>query len=123
MWFILVTVLLALASPSFGQSIATLKGHVTDASGAIVRAARITLVEQDTGIELETTSDAAGDYRFVFLSVGIYRMEVQSTGLRTEVVPRLVVEVGRTIVQDFRLSVGDVAETIDVHSEVPLIER
>ena len=120
---VLSAAVLALASPSFGQSTATLKGRITDASGAIVRGAGITAREQDTRVERHTTSDAAGDYQFVFLPVGIYRIDVQSIGLRSELVPRLVVEVGRTIVQDFRLDVGDVAETIDVVSEVPLIER
>jgi hypothetical protein len=74
-------------------------------------------------VERNATSDVAGDYQFVFLPVGIYRIEVQSTGFRHEVIARLVVEVGRTIVKDFRLTVGDVAETIDVVSEVPSIER
>src|SRR5262249_48533891 len=119
----LSTAMLALASPSLGQSSATLKGHITDASGAIVRGAGITLREQDTGAERTTTSDAAGNYQFVFLPVGIYRIDVRSAGLRSELVPRLVVEVGRTIVEDFQLSVGGVAETVDVLSDVPLIER
>src|SRR5262245_50011964 len=120
---VLFAAVLALASPSFGQSTATLKGRITDASGAIVRGAGITLREHDTGVERSTTSGAEGDYQFVFLPVGIYRIDVHSTGLRPELVPRLVVEVGRTIVQDFQLDVGEVAETIDVLSEVPLIER
>src|SRR5262245_44036926 len=107
---VLSAVLLALASPSFAQSIATLKGHVTDPSGAIVSGATITLRERDTGAQRTAASDAAGDYQLVFLPVGTYRIEVQSTGFRPERIPRLVVEVGRTIVQDFQLKVGDVAE-------------
>ena len=120
---ILSAVLFALASPSFAQSIATLKGRITDPSGAIVQGATITLRERDTGVERNATSDAAGDYQFIFLPIGTYRLEVQSTGLRPELIPRLVIEVGRTIVQDFRLEVGDVAETLDVVADVPLIER
>src|SRR5678815_625888 len=100
---ILSAVLFALASPSFAQSIATLKGRITDPSGAIVQGATITLRERDTGVERNATSDAAGDYQFIFLPIGTYRLEVQSTGLRPELIPRLVIEVGRTIVQDFRL--------------------
>jgi hypothetical protein len=120
---ILSTIVLALASPSFGQSIATLKGRVTDASGAIISGANITVREEDTGVQRSATSDAAGEYQFAFLAVGAYRIDVQSPGLRSEVLPRLVVEVGRTIVQDFQLEVGDVAETVTIVSEVPLIEH
>ena len=79
---ILSAATLLLASPGFGQSFATLKGRITDASGAIVRGATIALREQQTGVERSTTSDAAGAYQFVFLPVGIYRIDVQSTGLR-----------------------------------------
>ena len=113
----------ALASAAHAQSIATLKGRVTDASGAIVRGANITVREEDTGIQRSATSDAAGEYQFAFLAVGTYRIHIQSPGFRTDVLPRLVVEVGRTIVRDFRLEVGEVAETLTIVSEVPLIEH
>ena len=120
---VLCAVLFALASPSFAQSIATLKGHVTDPSGAVVSGAAITLREHDTGVQRKAASDAAGDYQFVFLPIGTYRIEVRSAGFRPELIPRLVIEVGRTIVQDFHLKVGDVAETLDVVADVPLVER
>jgi hypothetical protein len=118
-----LAVLGSLVSPARAQSVAVLKGRITDASGAIVRGASITLREQDTGVERHVTSDDAGEYQFAFLTIGTYRIDVDSTGLRSKVVPRLVVEVGRTIVQDFQLEIGDVAETITIVSEVPLIER
>jgi hypothetical protein len=115
--------LTALAPAAHAQSIATLKGRVTDASGAIVASANITVREEETGIQRRAASDAAGEYQFAFLAVGAYRVEIQSPGFRPEVVPRLVVEVGRTIVRDFQLEVGDVAETVTIASEVPLIEH
>jgi len=123
-WSVVVFAALSVVvSPAHAQSIAILKGRVTDESGAVVRGASITLREQDTGAERHASSDAAGEYQFAFLTVGTYRINVQSQGLRSAILPRLVVEVGRTIVQDFQLQVGDVAETIDVVSDVPPIER
>lgn len=120
---VVFAVLSALASAAHAQSIATLKGRVTDASGAVVRGATITVREQDTGTERSVTSDATGEYQFAFLAVGAYRIDIQSPGFGPQVLPRLVVEVGRTIVQDFLLEVGDVAEMVSIVSEVPLIER
>jgi hypothetical protein len=120
---LLSAALWALATVASAQSIATLKGRVIDSSGAIVRGASITLREEDTGVERRATTDAAGNYQFAFLTVGTYRIQVESPGLRTEVLPRLVVEVGRTIVQDVQLQVGGVAASIDVGSEIPAIER
>src|SRR5262245_26469651 len=118
--FIVLSVLVASAH---AQSIATLKGRVTDASGAIVRGATITVRAEGTGVQRSATSVAAGEYQFSFLPVGAYRVEIQAAGFRPEVLPRLVVEVGRTIVQDFQLDVGGVGETVTVVSEVPLIEH
>jgi Carboxypeptidase regulatory-like domain/TonB dependent receptor len=113
----------AFASAAYAQSIATLKGRVTDASGAIVTGATITVRAEQTGVQRSAISVATGEYQFTFLPVGAYRVEIQSPGFRPEVVPRLVVEVGRTIVRDFHLEVGDVAETVTIASEVPLIEH
>src|SRR6476646_9253014 len=95
-------VLSALVSSAHAQSIATLKGRVTDASCAIVHGATITVRAEDTGVLRRATSVASGDYQFTFLPVGAYRVDVQAAGFRPEVLTRLVVEVGRTIVQDFQ---------------------
>jgi hypothetical protein len=124
-WTLVVVfaVLGAFASSAHAQSIATLKGRVTDASGAMVRGATITVREEDTGVQRSAASDATGEYQFAFLTVGTYRIDIQAPGFRPQVLPTLVVEVGRTIVRNFSLEVGDVAETITIVSEVPLIEH
>ena len=120
---VVFAVLGAIASSAHAQSIATLKGRVTDASGAIVRGATITVRAEDTGVLRSTTSDATGEYQFTFLPVGAYQLDIQAAGFGAQVLPRLVVEVGRTIVQDFQLQIGDLTEMIEVVSDVPLIER
>jgi hypothetical protein len=116
-------VLSPLASSASAQSTATLKGRVTDASGAIVRGATITVRVEETGVERSAISAATGDYQFTFLPVGAYRVDIQAAGFRPEVLPRLVVEVGRTIVQDFQLQIGGLTETTEVVSDVPPVER
>jgi hypothetical protein len=120
---VVVAALSALASAAHAQSIATLKGRVTDASGAIVRGAQITVQGEGTGVQRSAASDATGTYQFPFLPVGAYRVDVHAAGFRPELLPRLVVEVGRTIVQDFELEVGGVGETVTVSSDVALIEH
>jgi hypothetical protein len=111
------------AVAAHAQSIATLKGRITDASGAVVQGATVTVREQETGTQRSTMADATGQYHFAFLAVGAYRLDVQAPGFRAKVLPNLVVEVARTIVQDFQLELGDVVETVSVVSEIPLIER
>jgi hypothetical protein len=121
--FALFAVLTVSAAAAHAQSIATLKGRIRDASGAVVRGAMITVRDQDTGVQQSGTSDAAGEYHFAFLAVGAYRIEVRAPGFRSEVLPNLVIEVGRTIVWDFQLRIGAATETVEVASDVPVIER
>jgi hypothetical protein len=108
---------------SVAQTTAIVQGRITDASGAVVANARIVLVETGTSAERATTSGAGGEYRFDLLPIGTYRVDVESAGLRRVSLPGLVVEVGRTIVQDFRLEVGDFTDTVQIVGGVPLIER
>jgi len=74
---VVCAMLSALASSADAQSIATLKGRVTDASGAILRGASVSVQEEDTGVQRTVTTDAAGGYQFPFLAVGTYRLAVQ----------------------------------------------
>lgn len=112
-----------LAVPAAAQTAAVLKGRIVDASGGVVRNAQIVLVDESTNVERTTASDAGGEYRFDYLPIGSYRVEVESPGLRREVLPHLVVEVGRTIVRDFRLEVGGVKDAVVVVADAPLVER
>lgn len=80
---VVFAVLSPLASSVHAQSIATLKGCVTDASGAIVRGATITVRAEETGVQRSATSVATGEYQFTFLPVGGYRVDIQAAGFRS----------------------------------------
>ena len=101
------TVLALFPAYAPAQTAAILYGSITDSSGAAVAGARIVLVEAGTNIERATTSNAGGEYRFGVLPIGPYSIDVSSPGLKRATLANLVVEVGRTIAQDFRLEVGD----------------
>ena len=105
------------------QTAAILTGRITDASDAPIPNARVVVVEDDTHVERATTSDAGGAYRFDLLPSGRYRLDVQATGMRRVSALHVVVEVGRTIVQDLRLEIGRFADAVTVVAGVPLIER
>lgn len=60
---------------------ATLSGVVTDVSGASVVGAAVTLTNIDTGVGFKTTTNTAGQYPYMFLDPGIYRL---AGGLRKE---------------------------------------
>src|SRR5262245_57849108 len=114
---------LALFARADAQSTTTLQGRVVDPKGAAVPGVKVTARSHATGVERIAQTDRDGVYQVAALPAGAYRVEVRSAGFQTQVVGRLIVEVGRTVVQDFRLSVGDISQEVSVISSGNLIER
>jgi len=106
-----------------GQSTATLKGRVFDQAGSVVSGAAITIVNKTTGREYSAQTDDAGSYQISSLPIGIYRCNVRSPGLQTQVVENLTVEIGTTVVQDFHLRVGDISQVVTVSQNTKVIEE
>ena len=111
------------SSGAFGQvTTGTISGMVKDESGAVLARAAVTIKNVETGATREVTSDEGGRYRAPQLSLGTY--EVQSTlpGFRTEVRSGIELTVGREVVVEFVLKVGQVNETVTVTGEAPVLE-
>lgn len=104
------------------QSTAVLQGRVIDQNGAVVPRARISAHSTATGLRRAGEADSEGNYQIAALPVGKYRVEVNAVGFRTEIIEHLSLEVARIVVQDFRLEVGDITQTINVTPEALLIE-
>lgn len=107
---------------AYFQSTAVLQGRVLDQHAAVVPHAQITAKNSATALARTGEADSEGNYQFAALPIGNYRVEVRAAGFRTEIVEHLNVEVARIVVQDFRLEVGDIAQTINVTQDAPLVE-
>jgi Carboxypeptidase regulatory-like domain/TonB dependent receptor len=105
------------------QPLAGLQGRVFDASGAVVPAAVIRVHNEANAFELSVRADAEGRYYVTAIPNGTYSVTATASGFRTERIEALVVDVGRTLVRNFHLTVGDTAETVIVRAEVPLVDR
>jgi hypothetical protein len=66
-------------------------------------------------------SDHKGRYAASGLPPGLYRIEVAAGGFRREVRTGIQLEAGRNISQDFRLTLGEARETVEVSAAPPLI--
>src|ERR1700757_4745040 len=95
---------------------AVLEGTVTDPSGAVIRGAKVQLLEVDTGISQEQTTNSNGYYHVPGLAVGRYKVTVSSSAFTTKVVDDVVLQVGQTRTLNIQMEVGGKAEMVEVEA-------
>ena len=93
---------------------ATLNGTVTDPQGAAVAGAKVTLLNQATGVSREATSDAQGFYTFANVAPGDYTVRVESPAFAKAEVKDVRLEVGHASTVDVKLSLAKVGQTVVV---------
>src|SRR5216683_4026187 len=118
----LLLVCLLLATAAFAQTTASIKGAVTDSTGAAIVGAQVTVKSTATGIERTTQSNAAGDYEVPALPPGIYSVEVRKQGFEVQKAKDLPLEVSKNSVQNFNLKVASTGEVVTVEANAPTIE-
>jgi len=99
----------------------TIQGLITDSSGAIVSGARVSIKNTGTGVALNTTSNATGNYTFPLVQVGNYDVKVEMQGFKSGAAKNLRVETAAQVRQDFQLDLGSVTETIEVQASAALL--
>src|SRR5579859_7665872 len=80
----------------FAQGSSTITGSVTDATGALIPGAAVTVTNQATGASIHTATNSAGIYEVRALNPGTYSVEVSATGFRTSVNKDLVLVTSQT---------------------------
>src|SRR5882672_7383516 len=121
----LLTSFLAMASLSAPharaqQTLGGITGTVTDASGAIVADATVTLIGDGTKLTRSQNTNSNGGYLFVNLPIGSYTLTFTHAGFQTQTVPSILVQANRTVSLNAELKVGNVSEAITVE-ETPLL--
>ena len=104
------------------QSTGSIQGTVTDVSGGSVPGATITIHSERTGADRVTKSEATGLYYVPSLAVGDYRITVSAAGLEPVTATNLVVSVGSTITQDFKLKVASSSQAIEITAAAPVVD-
>lgn len=92
----------------------SLSGTVRDSSEAAIVGAKVTVLNQDMGIQFEVSSNDQGDYVAPYLPPGTYRLSAEFAGFRTAVSLGNVVQVNQKTRVDFRLEVGEITQTVEV---------
>ncbi len=119
----LAFVLLAVATLAAQTFRGTILGTVTDASGALVSGAKVTVRNVNTGLERTTQTSADGSYSVPELPIGTYTVTVSQSGFQTSVTSDVVVNVATERRVDTALKPGQVTTTVEVSGEaLPQIE-
>jgi hypothetical protein len=107
---------------SFAQEFrGSIAGVVSDATGATVPGAKITVTEINTGTKVDTASDGAGHYNVPFLLPGDYDISIKASGFKEYLRKALHLGAGETPTVDAKLEVGATQTTLEVTDTVPLI--
>jgi hypothetical protein len=104
------------------ESRATLIGRVTDPSGAIISGAAVRAINIATNAEVASSTNESGNYEIPYLLSGVYTVIVEMPRFKKSVRRGIQLRVGDRVTLDFTMAVGDVAETVTVTEETPLLE-
>jgi hypothetical protein len=117
--------LLLTATAALAQGVGTsgdITGTVVDSFGAVLPKVAVTVTETQTGLKRQAVTDGAGQYHVTGLSPSTYELRAELTGFATEVRKSVTVNVGQTVISDFRMKPAQVATVIEVQSEPPVVE-
>ena len=100
----------------------SITGTVTDATGADVPNAALSLLNTDVGLTLKGTTDGKGGYTFTPLRIGHYTLSVTAPGFAKTTQQNITVNVAQTVQVNVALKLGAATETIDVTTAPPLLQ-
>ena len=100
----------------------TLTGAVTDATNAAVPGATITIRNADTGLNRTTRSDDSGNYQITDVPQGNYTVTISGAGFGSAETKNVAIAVNQTRRVDASLTVGNVAQTVEVSAAPPALQ-
>ena len=121
-FFLAVCVVLSLVPVQAQVDTGSITGTVTDASGAVVNGAKVTLTNSGTGASLATTTSSDGTYTFSPVRIGSYKIEASAQGFKTVTQSNVVVNVSANVLINLKLPTGSVSETVEVTTSIPVLQ-
>src|SRR5260370_22384860 len=120
---LLVSAMFVCAGTSlWAQSVrGTILGTVTDPSGAVVHKAKVTVREVSTGLTRSELTRETGEYSIPQLPVGIYDLTVEEPSFKKTERTGIELRVDDRLRIDVALTLGNVAETVQVEAAAPVV--
>ncbi len=97
-------------------------GNVTDASGAPVSGAKVTITDTNKGTSSVVNTNESGNYTKGQLIAGTYTISVEVPGFQKAVSDAINVQVDAAARFDVALKVGNVTQEVEVTAAAPLLQ-
>src|SRR6266478_2181074 len=117
----MLLVLLVVGSSAWGQATTSVRGTIVDPSGKAVAGASVVLANSESKTERATTTGEQGEYQFLLVPPGTYKLTVTASGFRRYEQTDLQLLVNTPATANAQLTIGGTSETVTVTSEAPAI--
>ncbi|MBI1354816.1 MAG: hypothetical protein GC160_10745 [Acidobacteria bacterium] len=114
--------LLFLAATAIQAQNSGIQGVVKDSTDAVIPAVELTVTNTNTGVKYTAQTNDVGFYSIPFLNPGTYQVQALGEGFAPAVRENLKLDVQQIARVDFTLSIGTVAETVEVSAAAALLE-
>lgn len=118
---LLSVLLFSTAVTLWPQSTTSLRGTVYDKAGAVVPAAAVTLMNEETRTARSALSDDTGVYQFLQTPPGKYEVRIEKPGFQTIVKNSVILQVGLPATVDATMDIGAVGEVVNVEADAAMI--
>ena len=115
-------VLLFTASAFAQRDLGTIVGTVTDPQGGAVPNAKVTIIEDSTGLKYQLDTSSSGEFVRPALKPSTYSIEVQAAGFKKAVQHNLLLTAGDRVGVNIALTVGEVSQSVEVSASAPLLQ-
>jgi len=119
---LLLTIVFATSALAQLSGKGTIRGTVTDKSGAVVPGALVTARNVDTNVPTTTTTTSSGDYELSTLNPGVYTVTVTLKGFQSYSQQNIHVNATEATNVNAALNIGDTSTTVTVTEAPPAIE-
>lgn len=100
----------------------SLTGRILDPNGLGVSGVAVTIASTSTSAGFTSISDSSGDYRFLRLPPGLYRLTAEKAGFRKAVREQIEIAINETAVSDVSMTLGETTEFITVSGEADIVQ-
>ncbi len=101
---------------------ATISGTVKDETGGVIPGVSVTVISQEMGTTRTAVTDDIGYFQMPRLAVGLYNLRAELSGFQTSIVKGISLQIGREVVINPILRVGEISQMVTVTGETALVD-